>query len=212
LENAVAKESLFKIIRRLNRPVFSTRELAALSGKSFSSTTQGLARLTRQGILLKVRRGLWADPADERLNAFAAVPFLVTGGRAYVSFLSALHSYGIIEQIPRVATLAATVHSKTLRTALGTFMIHRITPAFFAGFDWNPGRRTHLIAEPEKALVDSLYLSAHKNKQYRHFPELRFPRAFSFRRAAGWARKIPSPRVRARVLKDLERLRFSALT
>ena len=204
------RDPLIKYVRRLRRPVFTTRELAALSGKSLSAATQGLSYLERQGLLLKVRRGLWADAVDDRLSVFAAVPFLVHDQRVYVSFLSALHLHGIIGQIPRVVTLASTAHSKTVRTALGVYVIHRITPAFFAGFDWYRGERTFLIASPEKALVDSLYLSAHRKKQYRHFPELDFPRTFSFRKAAGWARKIPSRRVRGRVLKDLERLRTTS--
>ena len=102
----MARDLLIKYIRKLRRPVFTTRELAALSGKSLSTTTQGLGYLARQGVLLKVRRGLWVDAAEERLSVFSAVPFLVPGQRVYVSFLSALHLHGIIEQIPRVVTLA----------------------------------------------------------------------------------------------------------
>lgn len=203
----MARDLLIKYIRKLRRPVFTTRELAALSGKSLSTTTQGLGYLARQGVLLKVRRGLWVDAAEERLSVFSAVPFLVPGQRVYVSFLSALHLHGIIEQIPRVVTLASTVHSKTIRTNLGVYRIHRIAPAFFAGFDWYRGERTFLIASPEKALADSLYLSVHRKKQYRHFPELHFPASFSFRKTAEWAERIPSPGTRGRVLKDLERLK-----
>ena len=206
----MAREPLFKYVRKLRRPVFTTRELAALSGKSLSATTQGLAYLARQGLLLKVRRGLWADVSDQRLSALALVPYLAPGNRVYVSFISALHLQGIVEQIPRVVTLASTAHSRTIRTGLGDFTLHRLAPAFLAGFDWYRGERLFLIASPEKALVDSFYLSAHRKKQYRHFPELRFPRSFSFRKAADWARRIPSARVRSRVLRDLERLRKNA--
>jgi len=203
----MSDDPLFKTVRKLHRPVFTTREVSALSGKSLSATTQGLNYLVRQGLLLKVRRGLWADVSGQRLTAPALVPYLVPGHRAYISFTSALHLHGIVEQIPRVMTLASTAHSRTIRTPLGDFLIHRITPAFLAGFDWDRGEGSFLIAAPEKALVDSLYLSAHRKRQYRHFPELRFPPSFSFSRAAAWARKIPSGRVRARVLRDLEHLK-----
>lgn len=200
------RDPLIKYIRRLGRPVFTTRELAALSGKSLSATSQGLAYLARQGLLLKIRRGLWADASDERLSVFAAVPYLVPGQRAYVSFLSALHLFGIIEQIPRVTTLASTAHSRVIHTKIGSYRVHRISPSFFSGFDWYKGEKTFLIASPEKALVDSLYLSVHKKMPYRHFPELHFPKSFRFAKAAAWARKIPSARVRTRVLKELGRL------
>ncbi len=206
----MAKEALYSTLRKLRRPVFTTRQAAALSGRSLSAATQGLNRLARQGLLVKIRRGLWADAVDERLSVFALVPYLGGSGRVYVSFLSALHLHGIVEQIPQVTTLASTGHSKTIRTPLGAFVIHRITPEFFDGFDWYRGQGSFLIASPEKALVDSLYLSAHRKKQYRRFPELHLRGSFSFRKAAAWARKIPSARVRSRVLSDLDRLRAGA--
>lgn len=204
--NRKTREPLIKFIRKLRRPVFTTRELSALSGKSLSTTSQGLRYLTGQAILIKIRRGLWADANSERLSAFSLVPFLAPGHRAYVSFLSALHFHGIIEQIPQVYTIASTAHSRTFRTPLGTFQVHRISPTLFAGFDWNGPDRGFLIATAEKALVDSLYLSAHRKKQYSHFPELDFPGSFSFAIARQWARRISAARVRSAVLHELDRL------
>ena len=201
------REPIFKFVRKIGRPVFTTSEMAALSGKSPSAVTQGLTHLARQGILIKVRRGLWADASDRSLSPFALATHLAPGHRSYISFISALHLHGIIEQIPRVITLASTAHSRTIRTKLGDFIIHRIHPAFFGGFDWYRGRGSFLIASPEKAMVDSLYLSAHRKKQYAHFPELHFPKDFSFRRAAAWTRRIPSSRVRERILNRLEQIK-----
>ena len=201
------RDPILRYIRRIKRPVFTSREVAALSSKTMSATTQGLTYLTRLGILLKIRRGLWADLGNDRLSPLAIVPYIVSGHRAYVSFVSALHFRGLIEQIPQIITVASTAHSKTVRTPLGTYRIHRISPDFFDGFDWYGKSRDVLMASAEKALVDSLYLSVHRKKQYRFFPELHFPPSFSFKRAESWARRIPSPRARARVLKDLEKLK-----
>ena len=131
------------------------------------------------------------------------MPFLLPKNRSYVSFISALHLYGIIEQIPQVITLASTIHTKTISTKIGTFIIHQILPAFFDGFDWYRKTGDFLIAEPEKALIDSLYLSARKKKQFRYFPELFFPKSFSFKKAKGWAGKIPDVRIRSYVKKKL---------
>jgi predicted transcriptional regulator of viral defense system len=194
-------------VRRVGRPVFTTREIAALSGKTPSSATQGLGHLAKQGVLLKIRRGLWADLGNERLSPMAVVPYLTPGHRAYVSFVTALHLRGIIEQIPQVITVASTAHSKTVRTPLATFRIHRIVPALFGGFEWYGKGREVLMASPEKALVDSLYLSVHRKKQYRYFPELHFPTSFRFSAAESWARRIPSKRARALVRKELAKLK-----
>ncbi|MCG2711140.1 MAG: hypothetical protein L6416_02270, partial [Candidatus Omnitrophica bacterium] len=129
--------------------------------------------------------------------------FLTPRHRAYVSFVSALHLHGIIEQIPQVITLASTSHTSTVRTKIGTFTIHQIAPQFFKGFDWYRGDGSFLIAQPEKALVDSLYLSAFKNKRFGFFPEMSFPKAFSFARARKWARGISIASVRMYVEKKL---------
>ncbi len=200
----MTESSVLELITSARRPVFTTFELAALGGRSASATTQALARLTRRGIVRKVRRGIWAVAGDPRASAFTVIPFLFAKDRAYVSFVSALHLHGIVGQIPRVVTLASPAHSKTIVTSVGTFSVHRIAPAFFSGFHWYKDSGAFLIAEPEKALVDSLYLSARKKRQFGHFPELDFPRSFSFKKARDWAARIPDARIRTNVEKKLE--------
>lgn len=141
------------------------------------------------------------------VSPYAIIPYLFPRHRAYVSFITALHIHGIIEQIPQVMELASTGHAGTIRTTLGVFYTHHIAPSFFAGFGWYKGDSGFLIAEPEKALIDSLYLSAHKKKRFGHFPELHFPDSFSFKRARGWVSKINNKTTRAYVLKKLEEIR-----
>lgn len=198
------KRSILVFIKQLHRPVFTTYELACLSGKSLSTTTQALNYLQKQGLIFKVYRGIWAEAGDERLSLYSVVPFLFPRHRAYVSFLSALHLYGIIEQIPQVISLASTAHTKIIHTKIGTFCVHRITPSFFTGFSWYKGTGSFLIAEPEKALVDSLYLSACKKKQFGYFPELHFPKSFSFKKVKEWVKKIPAPKIRSYVHKKID--------
>jgi hypothetical protein len=129
--------------------------------------------------------------------------------RVYVSFISALHLHGIVEQIPQVITLASTAHTTVLCTKAGVFSVHQISPAFFDGFDWYKGEGKFLIAEPEKALIDSLYLSSRKKKQFGSFPELEFPPVFSFKRAEQWAKRIPQKKIRQYVTEKLQILKVS---
>lgn len=197
------RRSVLADIQRIRRPIFTTFELARLSDRSASATTQALRHLEKQGVVEKIYRGIWGLAGSERLSAASVIPFLFPRTRAYVSFISALHLYDIVEQIPRVITLASPSHTKTIRTRLGTYSVHRIAPSFFAGFRWYKDEGRFLIAEPEKALVDSLYLSSRKKRQYGHFPELHFPRTFSFRRAREWAGRIPDVRIRKNVEKKL---------
>ncbi len=204
----MAKQSLstYINIKKLHRPVFTTHELASLSGRSLSSTVHTLNVLEREGFIFKIYRGIWAESGNERLSPNAVIPYLFPRHRAYVSFVSALHLYGIIEQIPQMVTLASTVHTRIIRTKVGVFSVHRITPSFFNGFGWYRGSGSFLIAEPEKALVDSLYLSARKKKQFGYFPEMHFPKSFNFKKLREWVKKIPDPKISSCVQKKLAAL------
>ncbi|MBD3271699.1 MAG: winged helix-turn-helix transcriptional regulator, partial [Elusimicrobia bacterium] len=176
----MAYEPILKYIKQINKPVFSTRQLASISGKSLSTTTQALGKLERNGIVQKIYRGIWTEVTTHHVSPFSVIPLLFPTGRVYVSLLSALHLYGIIEQIPQVIQLASTIHTKIIRTRLAVFSIHQISSRFFIGFDWYKDSADFLIAQPEKALADCLYISAYKGKKLRHFPELHFSRDFSF--------------------------------
>ncbi len=200
----MARQNILVFIKRLNRPMWTTHELTAISGRSASSIAQALSYLEKQGLVFKICRGIWGEAGNERLSAYNVIPFLSPRQRLYVSFISALHLYGIIEQIPQVITLASTTHTKTIHTKLGTFCVHQMAASFFKGFDWHKGTGGFLIAEPEKALIDSLYLSACKKKQFGYFPELNFPRSFNFKRARDWAKSIPNVKIRLNVLKKLK--------
>lgn len=204
------KRSILAVIKDIGKPVFTTRELSQLSGKSPSVVTQSMGNLAGKGIIVKVRRGIWME-RGAAVSPYQLIPYIFLTHRAYVSFISALHLYGIIEQIPQRITVASTSHSRTIRTALGVFYAHHITPAFFSGFDWYKGEGGFLIAEQEKALVDSIYLSGCKAKGFRHFPELHFPSSFSFKKARFWVGKIPSRAARAYAQRKLDEIAVANL-
>ena len=199
----MVRKSILTFAKKLNRPVFTTREAAMLSGSSLSNASKTLKTLEKKGLVFKIARGIWAETGNEKLSPYSIIPFLLTKNRAYVSFISALHLHGIIEQIPQEITLASTVHTKKIHTEVGIFSIHRMSPSFFDGFDWYKGDGNFLIAEPEKALIDSLYLSTRKKKQFGYFPELYFPKSFSFKEATKWIEKISDLRIRSSVEKKL---------
>ena len=200
------RQSILSYINQLHRPIFTTHELTVLSGKSQSNVVQALNFLEKQGLIFKIYRGIWAEAGNERLSPNTVIPYLFPRQRAYVSFISALHLHGIIEQIPQEITLASTGHTRIIRTRIGTFSVHRIAPLFFDGFDWYEGKGSFFIAGPEKALVDSLYLSACKGKRFGYFPELYFPKSFSFKKAKAWAQKIPNSKISSCAQKRLMEL------
>lgn len=205
------RKPILSFIKKFGRPIFTTAELSAVSGKSPSATVQALNHLQEQGVIFKVYRGVWAEVGDRPLSPYSIIPFLFPRGQAYVSFTSALHLYGIIEQIPQVITLASTGHTRKITTKLGDFSVHQISPAFFDGFDWYKQEGDFLIAEPEKALADCLYLAGHKKKQFAHFPELRFPQNFSLKRVENWIKKIPRRGVSSYAERRLALLKKEAI-
>lgn len=202
----MSRQPILAFIKKLNRAVFTTYELSIISGKSLSATTQALNFLQKHGVVFKIYRGVWAEVTNKPLSPYIVIPFLFPQHRVYVSFISALHLYGIIEQIPQVMTLASTMHTKMITTKIGTFSVHRIAPSFFDGFVWYKNEGNFLIAEPEKALIDCLYLSAYKRKQFGYFPELHFSNSFSFKEARMWIKRIPNPKIRLYAQKKLDHI------
>ena len=202
LKNTMVKKTLIAHVMGLGRPVFSVRELSAVSGKSPSNVSQGLAFLRRQGLAVKVAHGVWAA-GGAMPSPYAVIAHILPKQRAYVSFISALHLHGIIEQIPQVITLASVAHSVEIKTAAGVFAVHHLAPSFFSGFGWREGAGSFLLAEPEKALVDCLYVSTFRKRQFSHFPELRFPKSFSFKKAYGWIDAIKSRRAASHARRGL---------
>lgn len=201
------RRNVIQVLGEINRPVFTTREIAALRHGGDAATSQTLSRLANQGVIKKIKKGLWCLPAHPHFSPFSPVTFLTPRQRVYVSFISALHLHGLVEQIPQVVYVATTGHSRIIRTPVGTYSFHRLRPELIAGFDFYGKERNFPVAVAEKALIDSLYLSSRRGKRFRSFPELNFGAGFSFRRAARWARKIPDGKIRGYVLAKLEAIR-----
>jgi len=193
-------------IKMLKRPIFTTREISDMSGRSMSAVTQSLGYLAWHNVVKKLYRGLWMEVTDRLISQYMLIPHLFKSGRVYVSFLSALHLHGIIGQIPQTVTIASTSHSRVIKTAAGTFVVHQISPGFFSGFDWYKGSGNFLVAEKEKALADCLYLFTRKKKQYGYFPELDLHSPFSAKKAREWVQKIPDIKARTSALEKLDEI------
>jgi predicted transcriptional regulator of viral defense system len=171
---------------------------------------QALNYLAGQGVVKKIRRGVWAETGAEPLSTFAVIHSLLTGAHTCLSFVSALHLHGIIEQIPQQITCASIAHSKTIQTTVGTFSIHHIASEFFFGYDWYKKNAGFMVACPEKALLDCLYISGRKGKRFSYFPELHIPETFSFKQARLWVKRINDIRLRNHVLVRLEKIEADA--
>jgi predicted transcriptional regulator of viral defense system len=200
-------------VRSIGSAVFTTRQISALRGSSLSAASQGLSRMEERGLVKKVTRGIWCIPEDTRFTPYALVPYLAGGHRAYVSLISALNLHGLIEQIPEIIYAVTTGHTRVRKTTVGTYSYHRVRPRFFTGFDWYGNRQDFLIATPEKALVDSLYLSSRKGKRFAFFPEIDLGVDFDFKRAYEYVDLIENdPWTRAYVLRKLKDMQYGGIS
>ncbi len=144
-----------------DEPVFETGLLLAGEVDPLDVRKQ-LSRWTAAGKIWQLRRGLYclAPPYQKE----KAHPFLVANrlvGASYVSLQSALGYYGMIpEYVPQ--TTSVTTHPPTeYCTPLGDFAFRHIQVSWLKGYRQvkvGAGQQA-LIATPEKALLDLVYLT-----------------------------------------------------
>lgn len=191
----------YAAIRGLGAFVLTTGEVAARRRVSVSSASRSLRRLAAQGLISRVRQGLWtltSDAVDPRRLA----PELTRPFPAYVSFQSALAAHGALDQIPREITIASLAKPRRVRTDVASYVIHRLPPELFGGFDERDGVPQAGI---EKALFDYFYVAVASGHPSRRLPELDLPEGFSRKRLDRWVARIRSARLRTLVASALER-------
>ena len=153
--------------------IFETREFAFLCGSSTSSASRKLARLEAIGVLVRISRGIWCQPAHRDFTPNQAVGLLLGNERGYVSFLSALHIHGAISQIPAAVQIATTGHGRDVASPIGRFEFFQIKPEMMqSGFAMSETQPPYLLASGEKALLDTLYIGTRKGRRFGSLPEL----------------------------------------
>ncbi|MEM8816304.1 MAG: hypothetical protein AAGE85_10775 [Pseudomonadota bacterium] len=153
--------------------IFTTREFANEEGVSISAASRRLARLSLRSRLTRVTKGVWANTGHPYFHRLSCVPYLLGKEQGYVSFLTALRLHGMLPQIPKGIQIATTGRGRVLDSPVGRFEFFQLKPELMRqGADWSESRLPYLIADPEKALIDTLYLSARKNGRFARLPEL----------------------------------------
>ncbi len=157
-----------------DEPVFETALLLAGQVNPDIVRLQ-LSRWTKGGRLYQLRRGLYAlAPPYQKVKPH---PFLVANRMqraSYVSGQSALAYYGLIPDTVQ-ATLSMTAGRPERReTPLGSFEFRRLKPPLLRGYRMLAlgGGQQALVASPEKALLDLVYLQSGGDSG-EHLDELR---------------------------------------
>ena len=165
--------------------LFTTKTLRDLSGAGISEAAfySILSRLTKQHILQKLERDKYMLVGG-RLHDFSLANFLYEP--SYVSLESALNFHGVLSQFPyEVASI--TPKKPVTKTSNGkAFHYASVKSSLFWGYDSKHG---FLLAQPEKALLDLLYLQS-KGLARVHLDELDWSR-LDRARLSEWTKQFP---------------------
>lgn len=146
------KVQLVQYLGELNKPYLGLADLEKILHLKRPSLYVILHRLVQQGALVRLRRGLYRGTLG---SADAAKIANALYHPAYLSFESALARYGILSQIPYTLTFATPKRSKRMSVGTTAIEFRQLNAALFFGYTLEQGL---YIAEPEKALLDELYL------------------------------------------------------
>ena len=134
------------------RAVYTAQQLAGLVGKSRAVATVYSSRLVVKGLAKRLLRGYITFVDDDYVIASQLME------PSYVSATSALHFHGLMQQVPARIECASTRNSRNYEN-LG-IRYHRIPPSLFFGYERHAkGDSYILMADPEKALIDAIYLN-----------------------------------------------------
>jgi len=140
---------------------FTTQEFARLFHLEADRAHQVLYRLEKRGIVRRFKRGRYVVLGLGGREALGHAFFLGTRlvEPSYVGFWSALHYYGWTEQAPRVVSVANTKRSREARVEAYSIRLVKLRADRFFGYTVGvQGTYGFPIAEPEKAILDSLLL------------------------------------------------------
>lgn len=190
-------------LKQLKQPCIQTRDVAAFLDVTTAGASKILQRLSAQGHLIHIHRGLWAFP--DKLDPLILPEYLTIPFPSYISLQTALYHHGMISQLPTVIYAVSLARTKKFSTSAGEFSIHHLDEAFFFGFELLPGTLIKM-ATPEKALVDILYLTSTKTRLFRSLPEIELPKNFNLKTVKSIIARIPLSKRRVMVESRLASL------
>lgn len=139
---------------------FTPKKIAEVLDINYKSAIVSCHRYEKQKLLIRIKRGIytlstkWGSLGSEELFRVANILEVPS----YVSLQSALSYYGLSTQVQRDFVESISVkRTKNIQICHREFVFSRITKRLYSGFYKH---NNFFIAEPEKAIIDALYLSS----------------------------------------------------
>lgn len=146
-------DKLIKKIKNIPKGYFTLADIKKISSISEDSLRVAVSRLAKNGEIYRICRGIYSvDIARIDWENFACETYYPS----YISFESALAMHNILSQKPVHITLATPNRSKKVIINDKNIIYHHIQQNLFWGFT---RKDSHLLADPEKSLLDLIYLS-----------------------------------------------------
>ncbi|HJZ64261.1 MAG TPA: hypothetical protein VKD70_08085 [Candidatus Acidoferrum sp.] len=132
-------------------------DIARRYGIAEAVVGNALRRQQRRGLVEHVSRRLYVNKLAHDFSARELVSILRP--EAYISLESALSEWGISTQSPSALTCVTTGFPRKFRSASVHIIYRHVGKKLYWGFEQKRTRHgSYRIAEPEKALLDWLYL------------------------------------------------------
>ncbi len=156
-----------------------------------------LAGWQKKGLLLKLRRGIFALPNRTIDPHFAANKL----NYSYISMEYALSYYQIIPDIARVITSVSKNRGEKISNFLGNFYYRKINSQLFTGFTaLKSADGNFRIALPEKALFDLVYFRDDlKDKEDFSAMRFNFDAKLNIKMIEQFVDLVRSPRIKKRL-------------
>jgi predicted transcriptional regulator of viral defense system len=138
--------------------IVRTDHLARKHELSERVVRDALRRYEAQGLVERVSTKIYINHFNQQFSPRDLVNVLRP--RSYISLESALVERGIITQSPSILTCVAPGYSRSFQSKSVNIVYRKISPDLYWGYEERATRyNKYLIAEPEKALLDWIYLN-----------------------------------------------------
>ena len=159
-------EQALPVLDRNGIGLFSLGDLRALFPRERDGNlARSLQRWKAKGWIAPLKKGLYelVFPRDRRIPDLAVANRLYSP--SYISLETALSMYSLIPEVSQAVMSVTTKPTRRFRNRHGFFVYRTLRPAWFTGYEVRrEGEFKVLVAEPEKALADYLYLRNYRKK------------------------------------------------
>ena len=142
---------LIEILRENRLDVFSSLDICRITGKTRHYVDLLLYRMTKKGLIIRIERDKYALKIALYIIASNVIQ------PSYISSLFAFSYYGLTTQLPARIDVICTKQHKALD--IQGFKIRFIKTDKARVFAFLKDSNNAFVAEPEKAVIDSLYFN-----------------------------------------------------